>query len=114
MAMGIGGGPGWETLLDEILEQIQKKCDEMKCQFVAEQVKEKFGTLRFYYDIEKEGCTPEQLGAMEQFAYAMIALAETRSTQECMECGKEARIKTIKNWMMCVCEECYDRITKRV
>lgn len=49
MAWGLECGDGWFTLLNKACKAIQKTCDKYNIEFTAEQVKEKFGGLRFYY-----------------------------------------------------------------
>ena len=53
MAFGIECGPGWYTLLDELCSALQWDTDYNNYpQVVADQVKEKYGTLRFYFSTE--------------------------------------------------------------
>src|SRR3990172_2708662 len=48
MCWGISCGDGWYKIIDDLCADIQVFCDQNKCQIEATQVKEKFGTLRFY------------------------------------------------------------------
>lgn len=52
MAWGICCGDGWYKILDEMCKEITDLLEGTKWYFVAEQVKEKFGGLRFYYKFE--------------------------------------------------------------
>jgi len=56
-----------------------------------EQVKEKFGTLRFYFD-----------GGDEEIR-GMVALAEHMTKHTCEECGKPGRLITTRGWVRVAC-----------
>jgi len=56
MHWGIEFDDGWYDLIDKCLEKLQYFCDlcttqEREVQVVADQMKEKYGTLRFYYTV---------------------------------------------------------------
>lgn len=56
MAWGLEVGDGWYKLLDECMDKIQYFCDlcssgDREVQVVADQIKEKFGALRFYTSV---------------------------------------------------------------
>lgn len=54
MAWGIECGDGWFELLNNMCHDITKLGKGKDIQVIAHQVKEKFGSLRFYYGIESE------------------------------------------------------------
>jgi hypothetical protein len=61
MAWGICTGDGWYWLLDNLCRELQHNTDvNEQPQVVAAQVKEKFGSLRFYVN----SATDEQYGAI--------------------------------------------------
>lgn len=77
MCWGFECSDGWYQLLDNLCSDLTRIGIDVK----ATQVKEKFGTLRFY---------TEYRGADEQLcriADAIISAAEHRSGQICEECG---------------------------
>jgi hypothetical protein len=76
MCWGITIGNGWYQLIDGLCAQLQRETDrDGAAQVVAAQVKEKFGTLRFYaHDL-----SDRQSG--------MIALAIELSGRICDVCG---------------------------
>lgn len=49
MHWGMECGDGWFTLLNKACKDIQDVCTAYDIEFIAEQIKEKFGGLRFYY-----------------------------------------------------------------
>ena len=52
MAWGMTCSDGWYNLIDELCKDITTIIGDKNIKVVAAQVKEKFGGLRFYYDIE--------------------------------------------------------------
>ena len=87
---------------EEIAEQVEKFGEHMKrpekppeepTQLVAEQVKEKYGTLRFY---SYGGCDKDD-GAID--------MAESMSSRICDICGNPGKVND-GGWMSCRCERC--------
>jgi Mor family transcriptional regulator len=74
---GIAVGNGWFDLLNQACLLIQSHLDWKKDipQVVAEQVKEKFGGLRFY------------VSGGDDYTEGIIAMAEQMSGLTCEECG---------------------------
>lgn len=60
--------------------------------FVASQVKEKFGTLRFYYD------------GGDEYINGVVSFAENSSGHTCEECGKLGKIRH-GGWVRTLCDE---------
>lgn len=101
MPFGFECGDGWYNLLDCLCSKLQFDTDHnnKECKYPqveAVQVKEKFGTLRFYV----AGATPEQ--------YAAISLAELMSSRICEVCGKfsEDIAPCGPQWITTRCKEC--------
>jgi hypothetical protein len=101
MAWGLETPPGWWAVLDAVCAEITAAAAWVNRQHpdagfcvVAEQVKEKFGTLRFYYRVEYRvewaEDHPEAPGtidrACEQIRGA-VNLAERLTGRICNECG---------------------------
>jgi hypothetical protein len=51
MCWGIDCGPGWIDLLKDLCNDLDDIMEKYDCTIEATQVKEKYGTLRFYYNI---------------------------------------------------------------
>lgn len=78
---GFECGDGWFELIDTLCEQLQFWTDHNHApQVAAEQVKEKFGALRFY---AQSSISPEQLG--------MIEMASAMSAHICERCGQPGK-----------------------
>ena len=98
MFWGIETGDGWYTLIDTVCWTIQSYIDNNSSetrpipQVVAEQVKEKFGTLRFY---ARGG--NDMTGGMTWFA-------ESMSSTICEQCGKPGKTNN-GGWLVTLCAE---------
>ncbi len=88
MCWGFDCGDGWEPLIRRLSEKLSK-IDGVR----AEQVKEKFGTLRFYLDYEVEG------------AQDLIDEAEEESARTCEQCGQPGKLRG-GGWMVTLCDSC--------
>ena len=104
MCWGFDCGDGWFNILDQLMNNIQHHIDwkqEQKEKFgrgegcpqvTLDQVKEKFGTLRFYYtggDATIDG---------------MVRMAEAMTGVTCEACGKPGTTEG-PGWIRTLCEE---------
>lgn len=101
---GFAIGPGWWPILESLCSNIQHHIDwkqEQKekynrgegcTQVVVEQIKEKFGGLRFYY----QGGDDEISG--------MVRMAESWAALSCEECGKPGTLRG-GGWIRTLCDE---------
>lgn len=84
---------GWYGLLDALCDRLQERVDvHGDPQVVAQQVKEKYGTLRFYVDV----ASPEQLALIDQ--------AEADSARICDICGAQGMLRN-DGWMRSRCDQ---------
>ena len=82
MAWGFTCGDGWFDLIDELCAELQAAVEVGRFQQpVATQVKEKFGTLRFY------------LSASNPEIRRLVEEAERRSAVTCEVCGRPGRLR---------------------
>lgn len=77
-----------KRVLEDVLKEPQQPCPQV----VADQVKEKFGTLRFYYTGGDDAID------------GMVRMAESMSACTCEECGKPGTINN-NGWISTLCEE---------
>jgi hypothetical protein len=100
MAFGIECGDGWHDLIDALCEQIDfhvnwtnRITPTYKFGVVAAQVKEKFGSLRFYvdfiYDHNLDQPAMKRISASIERVGGMIAMAEAISAKTCGACGNK-------------------------
>jgi hypothetical protein len=97
MAWGIECDDGWYNLLDKCLEKIQHLCDLVSSkgevyQIVASQIKEKYGTLRFYYG----GTGGDRIA--DDIIDDIIAEAERQSTRICENTGADGAVCHRGSW----------------
>lgn len=86
------------TLSDAVLESIHAREGDMGV--VAAQVKEKYGTLRFYWDGEN---LPERSHDRISGAVEMV---EFLSGSTCEECGEKGELRT-GGWRKTLCSACH-------
>src|SRR3990167_10145324 len=92
---GVSYGRGWHDLIYRLCEFIYYYKQYGIIARVA-QVKEKFGTLRFYFDTElkkhKIYKKQDQIGMMSRINGA-VAFAEYLSGTICEDCGKDGKLR---------------------
>ena len=97
MCWGFECHDGWYWLIDQLCSSLQNYIDwNGKEQVVATQVKEKFGTLRFY------------VTGGDELTSGMIWLAEAMSRNVCELCGSTTDIGQTSGWIMTSCKSCAD------
>lgn len=98
MCWGFECGEGWFNILDNACRNIQSHIDwqnkkeEKVSQLIADQIKEKFGTLRFYYH------------GGDEYTAGIISMAEAMSATTCETCGKPGHLRG-KGWLYTACDE---------
>lgn len=141
MCWGIECPIGWYHILDQLCTAIEFHNNEFARKYgiavIADQVKEKFGTLRFYYSVrgiallERENdppiivdqdCATEDsrrkiaIDYLEMLADNFIGEAEKMTYNTCADCGKpldkDDRVET-KGWISYVCKKCNGEREKR-
>ena len=98
MCWGFDCGNGWFNILNQLMGNIQHHIDwknrkeEVVAQVTLDQVKEKFGTLRFYYT------------GGDDVIDGMVRMAEAMSGTTCEECGKPGQRRG-GGWVTTLCKE---------
>ncbi len=83
-------GEGWRPLVEKLVNNIcaiDKKVEIL-------QIKEKFGTLRFYIN-----------GGNDKI-YKLIEEAEAESGKICEHCGSREDVTTEGDWILTLCNKC--------
>lgn len=94
---GFAVGAGWWPIIAALCRNIQSYIDwktkqgNPVPQVVVEQIKEKFGSLRFYYQ-----------GGDEQI-HGMVRMAESWADASCEECGAPGK-RTSGGWIKNLCD----------
>jgi hypothetical protein len=90
-------GEGWRDVLERACVRIEAALAEGD-QFIAEDIKTKYGTLRFYWG----GRLSDAAKAQVEEA---IELAEARSACTCETCGAPGRLHDRGGWLETACQE---------
>ena len=94
---GFAIGKGWYPLIEQLSATIQSHIDwknkdgEVVPQVVVDQVKEKFGTLRFYYQ------------GGDEYVNGAVSLAESMTGQLCETCGGLGKQRN-DGWIRTLCD----------
>lgn len=96
---GIECARGWEGLYKPLIE----KCQSMGG--TVEQVKEKFGGLRFYFSPPSRYLTVKENKQWTAF-HSAVNLAEEQSFKTCEGCGAEGSKHIHGGWIKTLCESC--------
>ena len=106
MCWGFECDDGWFNILNQLMVNIQNHIDwknrekEVVPQVTLDQVKEKFGTLRFYYT------------GGDDYISGMVTMAESMSGVTCESCGLPGERKG-GGWIKTICEPCEDKRSAR-
>jgi len=106
MHWGFECGDGWYRLLHDLSAAIEEAAfkqgldPDSSAWPKASQVKEKFGTLRFYVRGRSE-----EMGQL-------IEEASKRSAHTCESCGLEGELRT-ESWFYVACDRCEEKIRQR-
>lgn len=85
-------GDGWTDLLVRLATRLGAL--DLPPHFVVDQVKEKWGGLRFYVSTENEAVS------------AAIKDAESEAARTCESCGQPGEIRCERGWYRCRCGAC--------
>jgi len=118
MCWGFSCGDGWYNLIDTLCSSLQWDTDKNDYpQVIADQVKEKFGELRFHYHTERGDVS------VDVFSYdarkrgiieGKIDFACHMSGNICEECGSTNNVKNepLNGWYKTLCEGCKETSPK--
>jgi hypothetical protein len=114
MCWGVETGNGWFPIINLLCSNLQWDTDRNGYpQVVATQVKEKFGTLRFYYTHAPSDnlitYTDRQYGHQD----GMISFVEQLSAYVCEECGSNDKVTQTKGWIVSLCPKCMEVYKKK-
>jgi hypothetical protein len=103
--IGFECSDGWYELIDSLCDEITQYCKRFNKELPkASQIKEKFGSLRFYV-----WSAPVEI-------HDIISKYELRSEYICEICGEAGKIRNIRGWYSCLCDkhlaDRYERLEK--
>lgn len=109
MAYGIECSDGWFQLLNVGMKHLQRICQISELELVAKQIKQKFGTLRFYYEITKSANSNKVPIQVQERASKLIAAVisdmEDQSAFICEETGANGKLTKRGAWYKTLSEE---------
>jgi hypothetical protein len=96
MCWGFSCGDGWYDLIYDLSKALTEYAELKKFEIIVVQVKEKYGTLRFYVQGE------------DHIISALIGHAVNQSRHTCEECGKYGSLRGL-GWVQTLCDECAEK-----
>lgn len=104
---------GWFNLIDELsakLEQINIQFNDPNVVITAAQVKQKYGTLRFYADFSDAFYDDsEKYNKYFKIVQDLIDEAEKKSAVTCELCSSPAHGTVGRAYVQTLCEKCYSK-----
>jgi len=97
MCWGFECGDGWEPIIRHLSEELEFLNENASCSVRAEQVKEKFGTLRFYVSIT------DATGKWADIIWDLVDMAELRTSYTCEVCGEHGKRRG-NGWIHTLCD----------
>jgi translation initiation factor IF-1 len=111
---------GWNEIFDQLCRQIDALLPIDKRGFRWTQIKEKYGSARFYFELDgrRETIVDLHLGGkvvsmrvrnvedddVRIQIVKLIAAAQSESERTCVICGKDAQIRLVDRWLCCLCD----------
>ena len=93
---------GWNNLVYELGKDITELCELTNCELPhIQQIKEKLGTLRFYYNC----LNSEYPEIVKKSIKALVKEAENKSSNICEECGKYGELRVDGGYWFTSCDE---------
>lgn len=116
---------GWYSILNSLCQEIMQVYQNHACQpdIVVDQVKEKFGGLRFYYHFYGNPVKIHAFDALGDFSSRLypadnamhkeianiIKKWEKESLTVCEKCGARGVLRTELLWICVLCDVCFER-----
>lgn len=99
---------GWAKIIYELSEELEFLGWQFDIDIIADQVKEKFGTLRFYIHLERtENVDKNVVHMVSRIAHDLISNKEFASAHTCEKCGDRFTAKQRKGgWIKTLCDKC--------
>lgn len=119
-----GHGDGWNDVVLEALKKLQALSAETGVGIKIRQIKEKFGGLRLYIQVDEEDSleelqvleqTPEHVrmspgasvGSVRERAYAIVRAAEDAAAERCETCGASpGPLRNLGGYRCRMCDAC--------
>lgn len=110
--------PGWWVALDAAFKELNDLVAAVPgAVFNVAQIKEKFGGLRFYFDIGREDVDADDdtddgtlevdgdISELRRKCYEVVERAEIAVERACEYCGEPGERRTVLGWLKTLCDE---------
>lgn len=87
-------GSGWTPIID----RLHRELIALEPEYELHQIKEKFGTLRFYGEYRED---------VREVCKALVRSAEIESSRTCERCGAPGSLRTERRWHLTLCARCH-------
>lgn len=91
---GVECDDGWFDLISDTLEKISNIASSKEYETKVDQIKEKYGTLRIYLNLETEEMSK------------IINEAVQKSEKTCESCGNPGKLRQRNRWFYTSCNKC--------
>lgn len=104
--------PGWTRWLDveagwyPIITKLDTDLSQVAPDYVIQQIKEKYGTLRYYAEVQSVEVDDEVAPDVSQRFDELIREAEEESARVCERCGSEGVLCTAGGLVKTLCTAC--------
>ena len=116
-------GPGWWAILDDAMTKIEDVMKKYPAYvFSVRQIKEKFGSLRFYYALRKIGqdeyddeFVDDTIAARDELfgqIAGIIDVAEQKASETCEWCGEPGHTGG-DGWVKTLCDKHHDMSNRK-
>jgi len=115
MCWGFSCEPGWQPLLFKLCQQIDLVSSRLGIFVRANQVKEKYASLRFYWsgEVRPESLIPDnKFDIAYDIVEALVSNAEHTSSSTCEVCGEYGNGRRIGGWIRTLCDTHAEEETK--
>ncbi|NLB82138.1 MAG: hypothetical protein GX800_11150 [Clostridiaceae bacterium] len=129
-AFGCGVGDGWYEVIRGLCRDITEAYTKagLPVDIIVDQVKEKFGTLRFYYHPEahdpgihafvsvSDGKSIRIMPGISELHKEVAEIVqkwEKESSNVCEKCGIAGDLRKDLSWVLTLCDSCYARLSKK-
>lgn len=97
---------GWFDITSELCRQFDALITDIEAaSFKIDQIKEKFGRLRFYYRLDEEAGTERSRAATMDRLGDVACKTEALSGNTCLRCGKPGTCASFGGWRATLCPE---------
>lgn len=111
MYYGFSVGGGWFHLIEDVCKKIDIIQRITNVSAEATQIKEKFGTLRFYIQsIVLPGCvlSENEIHHIHEVIQCIVSQAERHTCHVCEQCGEYGSERG-GSWIRTLCDECHTK-----